>query len=75
MTQIMLRKLISARHKCSVHHPSGLVQTGFSATPSGIAQLANISRLLSNIRNMSDPNTLSAFKRMLVSVFFEVSSA
>src|SRR5260370_12539547 len=32
MTQIMLRKLISARHKCSVHHPSGLVQTGFSAS-------------------------------------------
>jgi hypothetical protein len=32
MTQIMLRKLISARHKCSVHQASGLVQTAFSET-------------------------------------------
>jgi transposase len=32
MTQIMLRKLISARHKCSVHHACGLVQTGFAET-------------------------------------------
>jgi hypothetical protein len=32
MTQIMLRKLISARHKCSVHHASDLGQTGFSET-------------------------------------------
>src|SRR6266581_4934483 len=32
MTQIMLRKLISPRHKCSIRHAGGLVQTGFSAT-------------------------------------------
>ena len=32
MTQIMLRKLISPRHKCSIRHAGGLVQTGISAT-------------------------------------------
>jgi hypothetical protein len=30
MTQIMLRKLISPRHKCSIRHAGGLVQTGFA---------------------------------------------
>jgi hypothetical protein len=29
MTQIMLRKLIYPRHKCSIRHAGGLVQTGF----------------------------------------------
>jgi len=35
MTQIMLRKLIYPRHKCSIRHAGGLVQTGFwpSSTP------------------------------------------
>jgi hypothetical protein len=32
MTQIMLRKLISPRHKCSIRHAGGLVQTGFWET-------------------------------------------
>jgi hypothetical protein len=32
MTQIMLRKLISPRHKCSIRHAGGLVQTVLSAT-------------------------------------------
>jgi hypothetical protein len=34
----------------------------------GIAQLANISELLHNIRNMSDRDTLSTFKRIRFSV-------
>jgi hypothetical protein len=34
MTQIMLRKLISPRHKGSSRHASGLVQTGFAVKSS-----------------------------------------
>jgi len=40
MTQIMLPKLISPRHKCSIRHAGGLVQTGLSAT--SMVELAEI---------------------------------